>query len=386
MSKKVLVLGAGMVGAAIARDLAADPDCEVHLADVSADALARARSQASIVTTLADLADPARVSNLARGFDLVLGALPSAIGLAAMRAVLEAGRDHVDISFMPEDARVLETLARERGVTAVFDCGVAPGLSHMLCGRAAALLAPCESLAIYVGGLPAERRWPYEYKAGFAPRDVIEEYTRPVRLVEQGRLVVKEALSEPELLDFPGLGTLEAFNTDGLRSLVSTLRVPDMKEKTLRYPGHVALMRVLRETGFFSKDTLTVGGTAVRPLDVTAALMFPRWTYADGEADLTVMRVEAVGVEARTGRRVRLTWELLDRYDPASRLRSMSRVTAFPACAVARLIAARSFKRPGVAPPELLGAEPALFDAVLSDLQARGVELRQRTEEAPAVS
>ena len=204
----------------------------------------------------ADLRDPEVVTGLVREHDLVIGALPSHIGFATVRAVIEAGRDLVDISFMPEDARELDAFARERGVTAVVDCGVAPGVSNMMAGFAAGQLDPCEKLEIYVGGLPVERRWPFDYKAGFAPHDVIEEYTRPARLVENGRIVVREALSEPELMHFPGVGTLEAFNTDGLRSLADTLAVPFMKEKTLRYPGHVELMRVLRETGFFSKEPL----------------------------------------------------------------------------------------------------------------------------------
>jgi len=382
MGKRVLVLGAGMIGAAIARDMAGDAGLEVRLADLDAEALAQAARQGPIETVQADLSDARRISDLARGADVVVGALPSAIGFAAMQAVAETGRDLVDVSFMAEDARLLDALARERGATVLFDCGVAPGLTHMLSGRAAAELGPCEDLAIYVGGLPAERHWPFEYKAGFAPRDVIEEYTRPVRLVEHGRVVVREALSEPELLDFPGVGTLEAFNTDGLRSLVETLSVPHMKEKTLRYPGHIALMRVFREMGLFSKEPLAVGGAAVRPIDVTAELLFPRWTFGPGEADITVMRVEAVGLSG--GRRARLTWELLDRFDPVQGLRSMSRVTAFPACAVARLLLAGIFERPGVNPPEVLGADPALLDPVLSDLAARGVVLRASREELPA--
>ncbi len=203
---------------------------------------------------------------------------------------------------------------------------------------------------------------------------MIEEYTRPARLVEHGRVVVKEPLSEPELLDFPGVGTLEAFNTDGLRSLADTLKIPFMKEKTLRWPGHAGLMRVLRETGFFSLDEITVGRQKVRPRDVTAALLFPRWTFEEGEADLTVMRVRVEG--RRNGKHAVYGWELLDRFDETTGLRSMSRCTAFVATAVARLLLDGSFGRPGVHPPEALGAVPGLLQRVLADLSARGVRCR----------
>jgi lysine 6-dehydrogenase len=222
-----------------------------------------------------------------------------------------------------------------------------------------------------VGGLPVERRWPFDYKAGFAPWDVLEEYTRPARVVEHGRVVVKEPLSEPELLDFPGVGTLEAFNTDGLRSLVDTMKAPFMKEKTLRWPGHAELMRVLKDTGFFSLETVDVAGQKVRPRDLTAALLFPKWTFEEGEADLTVMRVRVEGIAG--GEPVAWAWDLVDRYHEASGLRSMSRATGYVATSVARLILAGAFRRPGVHPPETLGATEGLLDRVLADLTARGV-------------
>jgi len=379
-AKKVVVLGAGMVGQAIARDLAADAGLRVDVADVRPEALERVAARAPVGTVRADLANPDAVRRLVGGYELAVGALPSVIGLQTLRAVIEAGRGHyVDISFMPEDALELDALARERGTTAVVDCGVAPGLSNMMCGAAAARLRPVETVEIYVGGLPVERRWPFDYKAGFSPWDVLEEYTRPSRVVEHGRVVVKEPLSEPELLDFPGVGTLEAFNTDGLRSLVRTIDAPFMKEKTLRWPGHAELMRVLRDTGFFSLEPIDLGGQQVRPRDLTAALLFPKWTFDEGEADLTVMRVRVAG--QRSGTRVACSWDFVDRYHETSGLRSMSRSTGFVATSVARLVAAGRFRRPGVHAPETLGAEPGLLEHVLADLLARGV--RCRSSETP---
>jgi saccharopine dehydrogenase-like NADP-dependent oxidoreductase len=375
VTKRVAVLGAGMVGAAIARDLAEDAGLQVDVADVRAESLERVAERAAVGRVRLDLADPAAVRQMAGGYDLIVGALPSVIGFAAVRAVIEAGKDLVDISFMPQDPLELDGLARERGVTAVVDCGVAPGLSNMMCGAAAARLDPCEKVEIYVGGLPVARHWPFDYKAGFAPWDVLEEYTRPARLVEHGRIVVKEPLSEPELLDFPGVGTLEAFNTDGLRTLMRTLRAPFMKEKTLRWPGHAELMRVLRDTGFFSLQPVDVGGQKVRPRDLTAALLFPRWTFEEGEADLTVMRVRLEGRE-EDGTRAAHAWDFVDRFHEGTGLRSMSRSTGYVASSVARLVTRGGFRRPGVHPPETLGAVPGLLDGVLADLVARGVRCR----------
>lgn len=373
--RRVVVLGAGMVGSAIAHDLAASPELQVDVADRQPEALQRAAARGRAGTLQVDLGDPAAVGRLVAGYDLVVGALPSVMGLRTLAAVIAAGRSCVDISFMPEDAGSLDDLARRHGSTAIVDCGIAPGLSNMVAADTARRIGACERLAIYVGGLPVARHWPFDYKAGFAPWDVIEEYTRPARLVENGRLVLKEPLSEPELLDFPGVGTLEAFNTDGLRSLAATLSIPFMKEKTLRWPGHAELMRVLRDCGFFSLETLEAGGQRVRPRDVTAALLFPRWTFEEGEADLTVMRVRAEGAAA--GRPAALQFDLVDRYDEATGLRSMSRTTGFVASAVARLLLAGRFERPGVHPPEHLVEAPGLLEQVLADLAARGVRWRQ---------
>jgi saccharopine dehydrogenase-like NADP-dependent oxidoreductase len=367
-----------MIGSAMAMDLSRQHRWDVTVADVRDEALARLASRYGVAGVRAELGDAGVVERLVAGYDLVIGALPSAIGFQTLEAVLRAGRDYVDISFMPENALELDALARERGVTAVVDCGVAPGVSNLMVGHAAARLERCERVEIYVGGLPAERRWPFDYKAGFAPHDVIEEYVRPARVVENGRLVVKEALSEPELMDFAGVGTLEAFNTDGLRTLAGTIRAPFMKEKTLRYPGHVHLMRALRETGFFSKEPLALGGNAVRPLDVTAALMFPKWTFGEGEADLTVLRVIVEGVAA--GERLRYRWDLLDAFDESSGLRSMSRTTAFPATIMAGLVARGAFRQSGVHAPESVGAVPGLLQEVLGELEARGVRCRSRVE------
>jgi saccharopine dehydrogenase-like NADP-dependent oxidoreductase len=366
-----------MIGSAIAMDLARHGFAPT-VADVREDTRKRVAERWGVPVVAADLGDPAAVRQLVRDYDLVVGALPSVLGFQTLRAVIEAERPYVDISFMPENALDLDGLARHHGVTAVVDCGVAPGVSNMMVGQATASLDFCDQVEIYVGGLPAQRRWPFDYKAGFAPHDVIEEYVRPARVVENGRIVIKEALSEPELLDFPELGTLEAFNTDGLRSLAYTQKAPFMKEKTLRYPGHVQLMKAFRETGLFSKEPLLVSGQQIRPLDATAALLFPKWTFEEGEADLTVMRVMVAGRQG--DEHVRYTWDLLDRYDAVTGLRSMSRTTAFPAAIVAGLLARGDFEAPGINPPERIGARQGLLDTVLLELETRGVKTRFQEE------
>ena len=149
-----------------------------------------------------------------------------------------------------------------------------------------------DSYECYVGGLPVEREWPYEYKAVFSPIDVIEEYTRPARFVQNSKIITKEALSETELMNFKGVGTLESWNSDGLRTLIKTMaHVPNMIEKTLRYPGCVEYIKVLRETGFFSKEEIELNGVKIKPIDVTSKLLFPIWKMNEEDRDLSLIHI-----------------------------------------------------------------------------------------------
>ena len=375
---RIVVLGAGRVGSAIAVDLAAQDGWQVTVVDVSEPSLQRVAVMARVETRQADLADPGAVTDLVAGFDLAVSAVPGPMGFATLRAVIEAGVRVVDIAFFEEDPLELDELARRRGVTALVDCGIAPGCSNLILGYLQTVFEEVRSFACYVGGLPTVRRWPYEYRAVFSPIDVIAEYTRPARLVEGGEVVVRPALSDVEHLDFPGLGTLEAFNTDGLRSLLHTSRVPHMVEKTMRYPGHADKMRMLRETGFFGEEPVPVKGVEVRPLDLTAELLFPAWHMREDEEDLTAMRVQVAG--SVHGRQERWTYDLLDRFDRATATTSMARTTGYTCTAMVRLLAEGLYTGPGISPPELVGRVQGCFESVTQHLADRGVVFERREE------
>ncbi|RAV99088.1 saccharopine dehydrogenase family protein [Pseudochryseolinea flava] len=365
---KIVVLGAGLVGKAIAIDLAKKHD--VTSVDVNNEAVSSLKPH-HVNTIKGDFSDKLWLTNLVRDFDLVVGAVPGFLGFQMVKNVIEAGKNIVDISFFPEDSFLLDDIAKQNNVTVVTDCGVAPGMSNLILGYHHPRMK-IDTYECLVGGLPVVREWPYEYKAVFSPIDVIEEYIRPARYVQNGAVVVKEALSDPELIHFEGIGTLESWNSDGLRSLIKTIPgVPNMIEKTLRYPGCIEYLRVLRESGFFSYDEVEVKGVKIRPIDVTAKLLFPKWKLKPGEQEFTVMRVRVIGEE--NGKQKTYEYNVLDRTDLNTNTLSMARTTGYTCTAAVELVLNGSYSRKGISPPEFVGEDEKCFKFILQYLKERGV-------------
>jgi saccharopine dehydrogenase-like NADP-dependent oxidoreductase len=373
MMNKIIVLGAGMVGRAMAIDLS--KDLEVYSADISEENLSKL-SPHNIKTIKADLSNKETIKELIADKDLVIGAVPGFMGFETFKTVIESGKNTSDISFFDEDPFILNDVALKNNVTAVMDIGVAPGMDNIILGYHNKRMQVSDFICL-VGGLPAARIWPYEYKAPFSPADVLEEYTRPARFVVDGKIITKPALSEPELMQFEDIGTLEAFNSDGLRSLIKTMpNIPNMIERTLRYPGHIELMRVFRESGFFSKEEIDIKGKKIRPLDLTSKLLFPQWKLGDEEKEFTVMRVIVSGLE--NNKQVTYTYDLLDRYDAATKTSSMARTTGYTCTGAARLILENKFTRKGVSTPEFVGEDENCFNTMINYLKERNINYRMQ--------
>lgn len=368
MKKKIVVLGAGLVGKAMAVDL--QKKYYTIAVDINLDALKALNTDHGIETIYADIAEEETLNKIISDCDLVIGSVPSHMGLEILRNVIRAGKNIVDISFFQEDPFQLDELAKKNNVTAIVDCGVAPGMSNIILGYHNAQMN-VDKFECYVGGLPETREWPWEYKTVFPPIECIEEYLQPGRFIENGNLIVKEALSEPELIEFPEVGMLEGLNSDGLRSLIKTMDIPNMIEKTLRYPGITEYLRVLRDTGFFSYDEVQVGKNLIRPFDLTAALLFPKWRIQPGEADITAMRIIISGKE--NGQTKTYTYSLLDRFDSETNTTSMARTTGYTCTAVADLILSEKYNRKGISPPEYIGEVGNNYEYVKEYLEARGI-------------
>jgi saccharopine dehydrogenase-like NADP-dependent oxidoreductase len=378
-TKRVVVLGCGRVGAVMAKDLAEHSELEVTAVDARREALQRLKKFPCIKTKQVDLSNLKEVKRLIGDFDLAVGSVPGFMGFAMMKTVISAGVDYADISFFPEDPFELDEFAQAQGVTVVVDCGVAPGLSNMLVGYVCSLFDEVEDVLIMVGGLPKKRTHPWEYKAPFSPLDVIEEYTRPARFIRNGRKITMPALTDVELVHIPDVGTLEAFNTDGLRTLTRTIKARNMREKTLRYPGYAERIRLLRDSGFFDRRWIKVGDVRVRPIDVTTQILFPLWEPEESEDEFTVMEVRIEG--SKEGKRMRYTYNLFDSFDKKTKTTSMARTTGFTNSIIAHMIATGEFRHNGICPPEYIGRNHRIFKKVLGELKKRNIRLKQKIEE-----
>lgn len=363
---QIAILGAGMVGRAMAIDLAAN--YKVTSFDVSGKSLQLLTQKNNTIKTIkTDLSDYSSYDSLLKGFDFVISAVPGFMGYKTLEAIILAKKNVADISFFPENALELDDLAKENNVTAIVDCGVAPGMSNLILGYYNERMKITDFECL-VGGLPKKRVYPFEYKAPFSPIDVLEEYTRPARYVENSHIVTKPALSDAELIDFENVGTLESFNTDGLRSILFTMsHIPNMKEKTLRYPGHIDLMKGLIKAGFLNTVPVNFQGQEISPLEFTSSLLFDQWKLGETEEEFTLMRIRISNAEKT------ICYDLYDEYDADTQTSSMSRTTGYTCTAAVNMLIQKLFTAKGVFPPELVGKDEACFNFMLSYLKERNV-------------
>ncbi len=348
---RVVVLGAGKVGSLIALELSRR--YEVAVADRSAESLKPLEPYTK--TLVADLGSWDKLLETVRSYEVVVDALPGGLGYRVLKACAEARRDVVDVSFMPEDAFSLRDSVEDAGITAAVDAGFAPGLSNILVGRIQKELGPLKRVEVSVGGLPKEPRPPLYHAVLFSPEDLIDEYLRPARVVRGGRIVSVDPLSTVERVRVMGL-ELERFPTDGLRTMLYTISAEEMTEYTLRWPGHLERMRVLKELGFFDKENL---GWTLR-------VVLPHMAYET--EDVSVMEVVGETEESR----VRFTL-----YDEAvGKHTSMARVTGYTAALVADLLIRGRLPK-GLVPPETLGSDAGAFDYIVGGLRSKGVRLER---------
>lgn len=378
-SLKILVLGCGNIGSVAAKDLAESlPSVEIVVADMNES---RAKKVSSIIArenvswTKADASNHNELVDIMKKFDLAVGALPGEIGYRVCKAAIAAGVDMADVSYMPEDVMTLHKDASEAETRILPDYGMSPGLGSILAGHAASKLDQVDSIHMLNGGLPGRPVPPLDYVITWSVKDLMDMYSRKVTIVKKGKRVEVEAMSGVAEIDFPGVGRLEAFYTDGLRTLLYTMKdVKDMWEKSLRYPGHAEKIKLLKALGFFDEKSLAIGNINASPREVTAKL-FDKKLKRKSIPDIVAMLVEVCG--EKDGEHVKYTYHLLDHYDEEHQVTSMARTTAYTTSVTTQLLANKAISEQGVIPPEKLGMNEKLYDEFMSRMKRRKVIARE---------
>jgi saccharopine dehydrogenase-like NADP-dependent oxidoreductase len=386
MKKRAVVLGNGLVGSVIALDVASDEKYDVTVCDANVEALNETRGKSGgriTVRSDVDFSSESSIIGAVKGFDVCFGAVPGFLGYKMLGAVIKAGVNISDISFMPEDFREHDAAAKEAGVVSYEDTGVAPGATNVMIKHGCNMLDEVEDVTYFVGGLPTKPEPPFNYKLVFSPDDVIEEYTRPARCKRDGKVISCEALSECRNYNFKMDGVdvpeMEGFLTDGSRTLLDTIPSPNVVEITLRYPGTAKNLAFLRSIGLFSNEPVKVGNTEVAPRALFGRLAYPMMKLRGDEKDFTFFQVQVTG--RKDGKRIRHISSLYDEKDMKSGYPSMSRTTGFTCAIVGRMIAEGMLTRPGVYPPEAIGDSPDSVKYLIDELKRRNVIITQTTEE-----
>jgi lysine 6-dehydrogenase len=378
---KMLVLGAGLQGSACAYDLLNNPDVrEVTLADLRLDGLRgflASRADQRLRPTSVDVTDHAAVLNLMEHHDGVMCALPYYFNGTMARLAVEAGCHFADLGGNTEivfEQQNLDAAARDKHVSVIPDCGLAPGMINIVAAEGIRRLTAVKSVKIFVGGLPQHPEPPLNYQIVYSLEGALDYYTTPSFVLREGRRVRVDSLSELEHVEFPApIHTLEAFHTAGG---ISTMpwqyegQIDTMEYKTLRYPGHMAIMRPIRELGLLALAPIEVKGQQVVPRDVFIAAVAPKLRKPEGR-DLVALRVEVAGT--REGAPCTFHWQLVDYYDAERGISAMMRTTGYSLSITGQMQVDGRITAPGVRMP----SDAVPFDGYVAELASRGVAIQE---------
>ncbi|MDG6964590.1 MAG: saccharopine dehydrogenase NADP-binding domain-containing protein [Nitrososphaerota archaeon] len=371
---KAAVLGSGLMGSVIGWDLARSEGVdEVVVADVDEERLGALKKRSpgkKLSVELLDIREKGKVVSFLKRFDAAASALPHGIVHLSDLAAVQAGTKMVNIAFEDEQME-LDEEARKTGATLVPGCGVAPGLGGILLTDALQELGGGDEGHILVGGIPQKPLPPYGYKLVFSIVGLLREYTDDARVFRGGKMVKVRPFDTVDTYEFPPpIGALEGFCTDGLASLVYTMKgMRVLDEITLRWPGHADKMKLLLESGYFSREKVRAGDVQVSPLEVSWEVLGKK--LSEGEPkDITVMRVIA------KGRKGSIIYDMVDRYDEANGVTSMGKTTAYTGSIVTQMLGKGEVQGKGVIPPEK-AVTGKLVRTLLRELEQRGVQIRK---------
>jgi lysine 6-dehydrogenase len=336
--------------------------------------LAGKEHSTKLSTKVHDVRNRGETAKVLKRFDVGVGALPHGLSEYAISATIHAGVDFVDLIFgWRFGQREIHSAAKRRGITIIPACGLAPGLTNILAMTAAERMDRVDEIHIKVGGIPETPKPPLNYRIVFSFDAVLEEYLRKARIIRNGKIIDVPALSGLETIAFRApIGKCECFYTDGLSTLVQTIRkIREMDEKTIRWPGHAEQIRALIECGLLETKPILFHGQPIMPRRFVSKLLSDKLMLGK-ERDLTLLRVDVSG--KKKGDVVHRRYEMIDHYDIKHGMTSMARTTAFPCSIAAQLLASGTISKKGLVPPEL-AFEQDLRNEFLDYLAKRGMDI-----------
>ncbi|MEM4482728.1 MAG: saccharopine dehydrogenase C-terminal domain-containing protein [Candidatus Methanomethylicia archaeon] len=373
---KTLIIGCGPMGQAAAiemiRENSLEELCIIDIDERKLENIKDKLKDERIKTVKMDVRNRDELENLASKYDCAIVALPHKYVVRVDDTCINAGIHVVDLAYEPEQLELNEK-ALNKNVILVPGCGVAPGLSNILARYGTYRMDKVESIKVRVGGIPINPKPPLEYGKFFSLESVINEYTRPVRIIIDGKLVNVPALSGLEQIELPEVGQLECFYTDGLATLPYTIgNVKEMWEKTIRWPGHVNKILTLRELGFFNEDKTEVHGIEIRPVDLSLKLLNEKLME---EEDIIILLVDVTGYKGDIY--VEAKYKMIDYYDRILKVTAMGRTSGYTCAIIAKMIMKKEVIGRGVIPPENLLSKEGI-EKLFRELGGRGINIEEK--------
>jgi len=391
--KRVIIFGCGLIGFYIIKDIVSNweikeitvvDDFEENLKKLSYLKQQLKKEKIDITINVVKkniIKDKDSLIEAARGASVGIGALPHSVSKYAMDICIDAKINFVDLVYdshlsNPDE---IDNRARNAGITVIPAMGVAPGLSNLMVAGGIQKFDIVDSAKIFVGGVPENRVPPLDYKTVFSATSVVNEYIRDARIRRNGKTLKMPALSEVETVSFFSYekGEFEAFLTDGLSTLLDSFPdVPNMEEKTVRWKNHTEKLLLLRDLGLLSHERMSIGenGIEISPAEVLSVLFRDRLKFTDQDRDVTLMKVEVVGMKA--GKKFKHIQEMVDRYDETSHVTSMARTTGITCSVVAEILARKMFSSTGFFAPEK-AIKGDFYNILIEGLGRRGIFINE---------
>lgn len=380
---KALVIGAGMMGSAMAYDLVHSSGAvRTLIADIDQ---VRARNVAKqiggeIEAFRLDTTNLPDVVAAMRRVDVAVGATSYTHNLLLTKAAIQAGKNFCDLggNMTVVGRQVqLDDEARRAGVLIVPNCGLAPGMACVIASGASGKFSSVDEITIRVGGLPRNPKPPLNYQLVFSPEGLINEYIEPAEVIRDGKVLTVPSMTDVEKLSFPApYESLEAFNTSGGVSTLTRMftgKARRLDYKTIRYPGHCELFKSMLDLGFARSESPDGSGQTNRTLFEELL----RRTLPMNAPDVVLMRVTVSGTASNSPRT--LAYEMVDCYDDQLRMTSMMRTTAFPTSIIARMTVDGTIPATGVMPPEAC----VPLDPFLAELKKRKIVINESRTAGP---